>query len=376
MIYPNIFLIAQDLLFWVVVFVSFKQVLNKPYKTSLNNRRIGLLFILIYILFSFWGDWFHYNREVVLMHNGSGYGYEEIYNWIINNVTFHYLIFRIIVWGSSFILLWKTARRLRLNIDLILLFLGCGWISLFAYARVTLAMTIMFYGFSLIYAPSELTFFNRLIGFVLIFSSFFFHKSAAFGICMILCGIIASKLNWKLLLILLMLVPLLIGIFRNYLTIFMANGGGDYDPSFQMSVTSGQRYLQQNSEDTGWGALIRFIFEYSAYYIMAFLCVLTIWGKKKQLMNKQMETLSIICLLIIICASIFAFDLGFNTKVLYIRFLRFAIIPSLLLMTYYYQIGFHRKIVKVIFISTCCMTVYATLYTIHLCNVGVDLVGR
>ncbi len=375
MIYPNIYIISLNLLFWLIIWGRFKSALNKPYLTSLDNRRVGLLFILIYILFSFWGDWFHYNREVVLMHQGRGYGFEDIYNWIINNIAFHYLIFRIVVWGLSFILLLKTVKKLHLNINLVLLFLGCGWISLFAYARVTLAMSIMFYGFSLVYVPQKHRITNWTIGIILIVSSIFFHKTALWGICMIIVGIIASKLNRRLLLCLMIFTPLLIGVSRNYLTIFMTSGNVDFDSSFQMSVMSGQQYLKQDLEESGWGTLVRSIFENSAYYLMALLCIMNLWDKRCQRMPREMKTLSLICLFIIICATIFSFDLGYNTKVIYVRFLRYAIIPTLLLMSYFYQIEFHQRIVKLIFISTCCMTVYATLYTIYSCYLGADLVG-
>lgn len=375
MIYPSIYLIASNLIFWIIIYLCFQSALNKPYTVPKNNQILGLFFIIIYILFSFWGDWFHYNKQVVLLRNGGGYGFEEVYNWIIYNLSVHYIVFRVIIWGTAFILFYQTAKRLHLNINLVLLFLGCGWMPLFAYARVTLAMSMIFYGYSLIYIPKSHTIINRIIGIGLVLCSFFFHKTALFGILMLFLGIIASKFNKKILALILILTPLLIGIMRNYLEIFMTSGSSEFGSGLEMSVTAGHRYLQYDSEETGIGSLIRYIFEYSADYLMAFLCILVLLSKKAKHMKKSMKTLSIMCLLTIICASIFAFDLGFNTKVLYIRFLRYSLIPEILLMAYFYQLSFHKKMVKTVFILTCCMTIYSTLYTIYLCNVGVDLVG-
>lgn len=375
MLYPNIFLYVLDLFLWFVIFTTYSPALKKPFKITIKNRHFGLVFILLYILFSFWGDWFHYNIEVVKMLKGTGHGYEEVYNWLIDNICFHYIIFRIIVWWSAFILLWKTAKRFNINLNLMLLFLGCGWISLFAYARVTLAISILFYGYSLIATPNRHKIMNRCLGTVIIFSSFFFHKSSLFGIGMVLLGIVLSRLNKKMIIGLLILIPLLVSVIGNYLTLFMMSGASDYDSSLQVSVMAGQEYLQKSSVERGWGAIIRSFFENSAYFLMAILCILTLTDRKAEKMDKNMRTLSLICLIIIVCSSLFMLDFGFNTKILAIRFLRFSVIPILLLMSYFYQIGFYRKIVKLVFISTCCMTIYGTLYTMYLCHIGKDLVN-
>lgn len=376
MLYPGVHLYLFDLLLWFMIFITFKQALRKPYKVTPKNRNLGIFIITIYIIFSFWGDWFHYNKEIVSMHNGSGQGYEDVFNWIINHICFHYIVFRIIVWGGAFLLLYNTGKKLNLDIDLLLLFLGCGWLSLFAYARVTLAMTIMFWGYSIIFTSSKHKKFHQILGFIIICTAFFFHKTAAFGIAMILGGIVMAKINKKIVIPILVILPfLLVGVIRNYLVVFLFTGSEDFDSSLQMSVASGQGYLQKVSEESGLGAILRSFFEYSAYYLMAYLCILAFIDKRAEKMHPCMKTLSLICLLTIICASLFAFDLGLNTKVLYVRFLRFSIIPIILLMSYFYQIGFHRKIVKIVFISACCMTVYATLYTMYICYLGVDLVN-
>lgn len=372
MIHPNVLFISLNLVLWFCIYVCLSPALRKPYIVRKDNRQLGVFFILIYLLFCFWGDWFHYNDEFLLVKKGIGYGLEEIYNWIIENLCIHYLIFRIIVWWTAFLLLCLTTNNFNLNLNLTLLFLGCGWMTLFAYARVTLAMCVLFYGFSLFYGTQKKIF----LGILLILSSFFLHKTAAFGIAMVLLGIVLSKLNPKLLVCLILLSPILIGVIKQLLFNFMLGGFDISNSSFEMSAMSGQRYLQKDSEESGLAALIRSFFEYSAFYTMSYVCFLTLLKRNSSKICQSMKTLSIIYMLIILCASIFAFDLGFNTKVLYVRFLRYALVPAVLLMTYYYQINFKKKLIKLIFILTCCMTVYATFYTIYLTYVGVDLAAR
>lgn len=351
--------------------------LRKPYKVTQENRTIVVILIFIYIIFSFWGDWFHYNRDVILIKNGWETNLEDIYKWLINNICFHYLVFRILIWGTAFLLLWKTARNLHINIDLVLLFLGCGWMTLFAYARVTLAMSILYYGFSLLYINNRNSILYHILGILLICGSFFFHKTALFGIAMILLGFIGSKVNSKFLVGILLLTPLLIGIVSNYLFQFVISEFDSSNTLIQQSSAAGKEYLQNDSEDSGLGAMIRSFFEYSSYYLMAFICLFSILSNRNKIhISNAIKTLSTICLLTIASASIFAFDLGLNTKVIYVRFLRFSVIPIILLMAYFYQNSCYKKTVKLIFIVTCCMTVYATLYTMYLCRVGVDLIGN
>lgn len=119
MIYPNIIFIGSNIVLLFLIFLLMKNALIESKKVSVQNRTVAFLLIITYILFSFWGDWFHYNKAYVLFSTRKiNETFEDVYIWIISNLTINYISFRIIIWLGAFAIVWATCKRLLLDRDL------------------------------------------------------------------------------------------------------------------------------------------------------------------------------------------------------------------------------------------------------------------
>ena len=350
MIYPNIIFIGSNIVLLFLIFLLMKNALIESKKVSVQNRTVAFLLIITYILFSFWGDWFHYNKAYVLFSTRKiNETFEDVYIWIISNLTINYISFRIIIWLGAFAIVWATCKRLLLDRDLFLLFLGCCWISLFSYARVIVTMSLLYYGLALFVKPyNHHKILSKIIGISIIGISFFFHKSALFGIFTIIVGYALSKFNRKIYWILPLLFPIVLGIVYIFVEKFL---GGSFDSFFsnEGTVTTGKRYMQVEEHSQGIGALIRSMCEYALFYSITIMSFILLVTKKGLKIPSYMRTYMSVFLIVSIVSSVFAFNLGISTFVIFVRFMRFNIVPGILLMVYFYQSHYYSRLIRCLF---------------------------
>ena len=343
--------------------LTFKALQGKLFMRS----RIILIYslILLFCLFSFWGaDWFGYQSYFELAKNNhyANIPMEEFYIWLVEKVCSNYLAFRSIVWGSSIIFFCLTVRNLRCNVGLALFFFCNIYLIYFSYARVTLAISMMFYGYSCLWiAHNDKKALNVIWGSFWIFFSFFFHKSAILGIISILLAIIVEKkgkITLKLLLVgFPIIVYLLMLFFSNYFINIASSEG-----TFSEYANAGAGYLESSNPALGISTVLSWILERIPYYLLAFAAYM-------ELLRPQIKHPPIIKaffsieFMLIFLASAFLFNIGVETSTLYGRFLRFAQIPSVFIFTYFFENKIVTRPVKWAFYIGFFNSIYSLLYS-------------
>lgn len=344
-------------------YLVLKDSLKNPYHTTIGKYQLGVFLCSLFCLFSFWGtDWFHYLETYDIIRAGYETNLENVYVWIIQNISPYYLIFRLIVWGSALCLLVKTVKNLSVSKELVLLLFGVIYIIWFAYARATLAMVLAFYGYSLI-VKNRHNFQSVVLGLSILLSSYFFHKTATFAIAVVALALLLKRFPRYTLWILLISFPLAIVLAKIGVANFMLTDiDGDGDMASYMAA--GQRYMEKDLSSHGIGALLQSMFERIPYYLTACLGFLVIRQKKIFIPN-DIKAFIILQILLVLISSIFAFNLGVNTSTIYVRFLRFAAIPTTIVMAYLYQCGYRHKFVKRTILIAACGTLYALFYSFY-----------
>ena len=156
---------------------------RKRYTDILDYAVYGVLLILFCTFGYADNDFYHYEGLFKrICSTGLNVHLEPVYYWLIRNVTSNYLVWRFIVWSGTVILSLWTIKRLKLDVRIGLLIFVLFYINIISVMRGNLGIAILFFGFSFIIRPSHNRLLSFLFGCLLIFCSFFFHKSMLFSI--------------------------------------------------------------------------------------------------------------------------------------------------------------------------------------------------
>ena len=130
----------------------------------------------------------------------------------------------------------------------------------------------------------------------------------------------------------------------------------------------GQNYLSAESKSHGMGTNIQLLLEHIPFYCLAYLCYSIM---QKPIYKDIPDSIKIFMkslFFIILMSSVFIFNIGVNTDVVFGRFLRFSIIPSIVVLTYFYQNNMFPKwshrIAQLAFISILYSLIYVS-YTVY-----------
>jgi len=102
---------------------------------------------------------------------------EEIYSYIVEFLGRNYLLFRLVVWGGALLIFQRTVKRFGLDVHRTTFILFAMFITVFDYARASLAMSIYFWGLSYICVPWRNKILSYLLSVSLIVISTYFHRS-------------------------------------------------------------------------------------------------------------------------------------------------------------------------------------------------------
>lgn len=350
----------------IIMFALMKKALRPPYSVTSINRKITIFLMFIFVLFSFWGaDWFGYLSSYLKIIENENTNLEKIYYWIIQELFPNYIVFRIIIWGSSLVIFIHTIKRLSISYNLAIFIFSTTYLIWFSYARVTFAMTLAYYGLSLLYKPYKSRILSFIIGVFFIYIAFHFHKSAIFAIAISLLVILSSKYESKFLLVSLIIYPIIVIITQYYLGNFMMLEFYEEDGVLDANFASGQRYLDADETKHGLGYILQSIFERTPYYILAYISFKYIRSRHYLQCPKDIKPFIRMLYFIVYIATIFSFDLGTNTHVVYVRFLRFAAIPAVVVMTYFLNIQFYPKIMRCTYWLAFMGTLYVVAYAMY-----------
>lgn len=350
----------------IVLIIFLLLLLNRYHRGNVVcKQQFALLGIFLFCLFSFWGrDWYGYLHYTDIFRKGYGQiSMEPFYVWLLSLIEGNYFLFRSIVWGGAIVFFYKTIKRTELNINLVL-YLFCGiYLIFFSYARATLCMAVIFFGYSLLYSHRKK--YNQLailIGISIIFAAFYLHKSSIFGIGAALISAIIMKRENKIFSSLLLLTPVIIFLLYYY---FSSSGIAFSESStFADYTQAGNVYLAANMNYKGIGAMISTFLERLPYYLVSILCFLEI-RQKKRAIPRIVGSFLVMLIVIVFLSTFFLIDFGVNTTTLYGRFLRFGQIPACIALAYFYQNNLYAKFVDRIIFIAFISTFYSLMYVTY-----------
>ena len=360
-------LVLFNILLLLLMVLLLKPAWKKPYITN-RKRYISAVFLtLVFCLFSFWGaDWFGYLYTYHSVIAGFQANMEPVYVWIVENLCDSYLEFRLIVWGSALFFYYGAISRISVPTHL-LLFIFCScFLIWFSYARVSLAMAMMFCGLTFIYKPfHRLSILSFMIGVVLVGAAFYFHKSAAFGILIILFVMFTMFTGRRTMWLVLFMMPLIVLFAKDSLAEFMMMDYSIEDDVMAQGMAAGQNYMEKAQKVHGIGAILQTTLERLPYFITAYQCLR--WQSTRAYLHapKEVRAFSHVMFLVVLGSSVFLFNLGGNTETVFIRFLRFAAIPCSFVLAYFYKTGYKPKLTRFTIQTLWTSVAYSMLYSMY-----------
>lgn len=360
------FLVFCNILLYGILFVYTRPALIGKSFSGIKNRIIVLL-LFVFCLFSFWGaDWFGYlNYFLTIKTSGTEHVHmEEFYLWIAEEISDSYLVFRTIVWGTSLLALLCIIKITRIRFDLALFFFATIYLMYFSYARVTLAIVLMCLGYLLLYVEKK-RIFNIILGIALLWASFYLHKSAILGIVSIIAASVFGKMGKKSGKFVLVAFPIMVFLMMLFFQDYFSEIQNQEEWTLSQYANSSVIYLEKKSQFSGIGTFIQqVVLERIPYYILAFACYREI-NHPSQAHPSAIKAFMVLLLLNVVFASVFLFDFGVNTDTIYIRYLRFAQIPALIVLTYMYDNNIQVKLVRVAYKTGILCCIYSLAYVFY-----------
>lgn len=358
-----------SILFCLIVWLFGVSMTYKARKSfmSLKSGRtfFAILTIVTICVCAFYDtDFYHYEEIFRSVSSTDIYHMEEVYLPIALFANGNYLAFRLCIWGIAVMLALWVAKRLELPLSLFSLYFLVLIVLKFGYGRVSLALAIATLGYTLIIKPSTPKFFSVLLGALVIFISSFFHDSAIFYIYLLALSLLFINAGRKTIAFLFLMYPVLIYFFQIY--------GGEYILQYIDNNENAQGALYYVNGDfegyEGVGVTIRTFLERIPFFLTLLLAVLIKWKKYHEEMPFYMRAITSLCILSVITAFMFSFNTTVNTYSLYYRFLYFAMLPMIILVTYSQMHRYYPKLVKMIFWCGVFASSYSLIYSLY-CNI-------
>lgn len=350
----------------VVNFILSRQSLLEPYVISANRRRFVVFMCFVFVIFSFWGsDWFHYAVGYKSLLAGQTGHMEDIYLFVAQKLSIGYLSFRFLIWGSSLCLLLILINRLPIKKDLALFFLSTTMIIWFSYGRVSISMALMYLGASLMISPLKKKWLSFIVACFLVYISTLFHKSSYFGVAMIILTILSYRFNRTAFTVLLLVsLPIFFYGVQDMFLFVDAMDADNEAGGIQQSLYNGQYYMNLDGYSMGIGARVQRYLEVASYSIIAYMCVQSLRNKKDHI-PLPVTFFIRIELLIIVLSLLLMLDFGYSTSTISIRLLRFAIVPTIVVMSYFWQKNEYKKWSRLALCGLLACTAYTLLYTYY-----------
>ena len=393
---PLPILVFSNLLMIAFLLLLSKKAWREPYTFRPWRRYLVILTLFVSCLFSFWGtDWFHYAEMYfnILYVNDANTSLESVYG-LIAAVSPNYLVFRAIIWGGALYLLCLMFKHVSVRGDLLLAIFGAIWLIDFGYGRVVLAYTMMYLGASILMKPvKDKMLLSLMLGGALLLLSLFFHKTAFFGVALIVLSLFPRLLNKRTFVLVMIMYPFVLLLVQLLLMQFMDTAVDAREHN--SSSTAGQAYLNEDTREIGPAYLLYLILRYVPYYMVAWIAYkINVYqpsleapespeipedpedpepSDSSELPEAPSEVrffsrLTVYCVLI---STIFLFDLGANTFTLYLRFLMYAFIPACVVLAWAWQNKFYPRLTKLTFLIGLAGTAYALLYSFYVSYLGV-----
>ena len=368
---PSSGLVFFNLVLLFAVFLLQKRALRFPFNVSKSKRVISIIVMFVFALFSFWGqDWFHYFEAYSELYDGNPGHMEDVYVWIAQHLSVDYISFRFAVWGTGLIFLLLTIERLPLKKDLVLLFFGSIWIIWFSYARVSLGLSLGFWGLAVLYNPYRNKLFSMISAIAAISVTYFFHKSAFVLQIALILTILSFILKRRMFFVTVVIsIPFIIIIIRNSITDLLMLDAEEFEGVIEQSIYYGQHYMgtgQSSIRFTSSGASVGTFLGAIPYYLLLLQSVMLLFRSNHHTESKVIQSFIRLYIILIPIATLFSLNIGVNSGTMFVRFLRFAAFPSAVLLAYYWEYKYFPKLTRWTFFMAALSTLYSVSYSLYL----------
>lgn len=290
-----------------------------------NNRLIWILILLLCLFPIYSGDYIHYHGKLFLYEKYGFTDMESIYGYIISLVNLEYILFRFIVWGSALVILNLLFKRLVSPYNNISFAFFAIWgILFYAYPRVSLALSIFFFGYSFFAKPLRNRKAGYILGLILLASSTLFHKSL-FELLLLVPFSFIKLTKTRLILY-------TIGLF---VCVFIINKYV-FSGSLLLQATDNIEYLNMEAYDYTTGQIIVNLAIRIPLMIMIFLIVRGIYITKRVQPDKTLKAFVTFMVLISLLALMWLFC-NIQNQVPFYRTLYMVFIPLSIAMAYIYR---------------------------------------
>lgn len=329
--------------------------LNKTLKKRRINKIqiiIGVCVLFAICLFSYVGnDYWHY-YEWYTVHHTSSFNdmyWEPVYFYLAGFAP-SYFIFRLFIWGSAVVLVLLAFKFYEIDFSTALFFFIVRNFLYFSYARVSLAMALMFCGAAMLMKLKDRKYIIPIIGVFLIIVSIQFHKSALFGVGIVLLSLLLLKQNRLTLYLLIALTPLFIYILSSFVADFMAMDLSESELGLnkaQDRLTLG--LLERNGSITQWTIDIVWRSSFFICLIMYFRLIIDQKFRKLPISIRFSANATVLALFFSLC---FLLVPTISNYLIYYRFLYFAIIPAIIFVTYCHRNRIYPKFVMTFYYTS------------------------
>lgn len=353
-------LVTINLILFILIYRLARTTIRSVVVFDHRKYQILVYFVVLFCVFAFYsGDYYHYMLAFDdLLDKSRQMNIEPIYQDIAN-IAKTYHIFRIFVWGSAIFCLIKTIDFAGINRKIAFGIFSILFITQFAYARVSLAMSLMFLGLSTTYTRTK---FYKIIGYGIVLLSLYFHKSAFFGIGAIVASIIFKHFQKSTITISLLCFPIAVFVIKYYIIQFLSL---DFDETAG-GLGAGQTYMTNDAIAVGPGEFIKNFLWRSVIYLTIYLFIRIVRNGQYKALPENIRIFANCCYIIVYVASLFILDLGINTTVIYNRFLNFMMIPATIFLSYCYCNSIEPKITKLILKFGTLNVFYSIAYSIYI----------
>ena len=364
----NFWLVLSNIILILIIWLSFIDAKRKPHVIKPKvKKNIGITCIFVFFLFAFWGsDWFHVAEFYPQLRAGQATHMENIYVWIAQNLATNYIVFRIIVWGACLLLIKLLFDRIEVQKDLLWLMFAIFGVVWCSYARVSLAMCLMYYGFAVLFKPYKHKYFSYIIAILAIGASYFCHKTALFGIILIMLATLVRKFNRNTIVIMLFSLPIIFILLKHFLSNYIFLDAIGENEMLDKTIVSAQGYLDSEKSIVGIGALLLKILERSAYILTGIISVFMVVKNKNIDRNPVINAFLRLDIFMVFISCLFLFNIGVNTSIIAERFFRFLFIPTGILIAYFWQIRYRMKLTRICYVLAILYSSYALLYSLYM----------
>ena len=318
------------------VFIIGYKYISRPGFNFQDHNKKALIFVAFFTIFALFyclnSDYFAYREfaygDYKFFFINSDIKDIEAYYYVAILCNGNYELFRIIIWGGSFLIFYITCRVFKTPPYLAILLYFLLYNDHACYGRVTLAMSVFYLGLALLIKKKWF-----ILGILIILSSVFFHHSMA--VAVVLVPIIITPKNKKIQLVLYLTLFVVMYYVINR---FMGEADSLMDDE-SLGYYGRKMVSSQNKIDDGtysrYGSIfgvLNDLFEYLVFYIPIFgLFTIISKSKKTNMIYADMTKLYIIIVSITLLSTTFLIIYqSFN--VLFYRTLYMTMIPISILM--------------------------------------------